>query len=64
MIKPLLPLTGTGMNKTVQKRLQALIDSLCLTIGLRMISSAQSKLDTSEPKELMPKRAGKDPITV
>jgi hypothetical protein len=64
MINPLLPLTGTRMNKTVQKCLQALIDSLGLTIGLQMISSAQSKLDTSQPEELMPERAGKDPVTV
>jgi hypothetical protein len=52
------------MNKTMQKCLQALIDSLGLTIGLWMISSAQSKLDTSQPEELMPERAGKDPIMV
>ena len=62
--EPLNPLRWAGMNKATEERLQALINSFCLAIGLWMVGSTQLEGYIVELKQLFPESTDEYFITV
>ena len=52
------------MDETTKERLQALVDTLRLSVCLRVIASAQAKGNFDELEQLLPKQACEDLVTV
>ena len=52
------------MDETTKERLQALVDTLRLSVCLRVIASAQAKGDFDELEQLLPKKTCEDLVTV
>ena len=52
------------MDETTKERLQALVDTLRLSVCLRVIASAQAKRNFDELEQLLPKQACEDLVTV
>lgn len=59
-----MPLFWGIAAHTSKVGLEALVDSLCLAVTLRMIGCAQILLHPQEFEELGPKLTGKDPVPV
>ena len=52
------------MDETTKERLQALVDTLRLSVCLRVIASAQAKRNFDELEQLLPEQACEDLVTV
>ena len=61
---PETPAPWTRMRKAAQKDLQALVDTLGLPISCRMVRSTHSQCCVGQTKELLPKSASEDGVTV
>jgi hypothetical protein len=63
-MKIVIPFCGKSISKTAKVRLHALIDPFGLPVGLRVVSGAHPEFDTSQPKELTPKVACENLVTI
>ena len=52
------------MNKAPQVSFEALVDTFGMAVRLRMVGGTHSQSDLGKTKELAPKLAGKDGITI
>jgi len=52
------------MDETTKERLQALVDTLRLSVCLRVIAGAQAKRNFEELEQLLPEQACEDLVTI
>jgi hypothetical protein len=62
--KKATPLSGSILNGTAKEHFHALVHTLALAIGLRVISSSELELGAKLVKELLPEHAREDLVTI